>query len=284
MGTRWSAIGFTDLACGLLLFAAASRAECSGRQPLMLRLSNCSNTQPGVDSWGALLSVAGQNLCVMPSAFTRNIYLMGTDICEVETARQGITSSQCQSWTGGTFNPTSARNRGLYSHAPDSDFKPDRNWENINTDSDQPFGSPGKTTLDFPLGPSLVQVPVSAINDGSNHNLPHLGFEHANSTFLRALARAGYPADGWGLNVGSTSVANPRPGNAVFGGFDPASVRGPFTSFPINYDVDPTSERYCPFQVEIKSLEIRTPGGPLGNVSNMLIEKTAGGTKACIEP
>jgi hypothetical protein len=209
---------------------------------------------------------------------------MGTDICNDDAARQGITFEQCQSRRGGVFNITAAQTQNLYSSASDDGLKPDRNWENINPKSNQIYGKPGRTVLDFPFGPSLSQVLLSIITENQNTNLGHLGVQLANASFLEALSKAGYPSDGWGLNAGSTSDANWRPGNIVLGGYDRASVRGAFTTFQINNNPDLENERYCPLQVEITNMEIRVPGNPSGNPSFNLIDPSDTGVKACIEP
>ncbi|ORY11066.1 hypothetical protein BCR34DRAFT_601667 [Clohesyomyces aquaticus] len=285
---RCAARSIIRLVLSSIALAVSCHAKCSAQPPLMLYLSNCTDTQPGVDSWGALLRIGTQNFCVMPSTFTPHTYLMGEDICKDDAANHSINAAQCISRRGGTFNIDSAKSQSIYVAASENDLRPDTNWQEIQADSKKPFGEPGFTTLAVPIGPvqDLTHVLVSAITDGQNHNLPHLGIASANATFLSALKNAGYPADGWGLNAGSTTKENARAGNIVFGGYDEASIRGPWTSYPINFDGQEggangsVGGRYCPLEVEVQSMDLRMRNG--STVS--LVEASNGGLKACIEP
>jgi hypothetical protein len=189
---------------------------------------------------------------------------MGTDICNDDVTRQMVSIEQFQSRRGSTLNIPSAQNQSLSLDAPDNDLKPDSNWGNIDNDFTQLCGKPGKTALDFPFGPSLSQVLLSTISEGQNHNTGHLGVRQAKAAFPEALGNAGYASDG------CMSIAYPRSGNIVLGGYDDrASARGSFTKFQINNNPALGNGYYCPLQVEIKQMEIG---------------KSDGGVKTCIEP
>jgi hypothetical protein len=128
----------------------------------------------------------------------------------------------------------------------------------------------------------IPDYPIGIISSGENQNVGHLGLA-TDSTFLQQAADAsliGQNQIGFGLDVGSQSIANPRAGTLVLGGYDQASYKDTFFNFTIG-DIN-SSERQCPLQITITRLAIRFPQNV--NYTDVLI--TSGGVfvPACIEP
>jgi hypothetical protein len=131
--------------------------------------------------------------------------------------------------------------------------------------------------LHLPPDSALPSYPIGIITSGSNQNVGHLGLA-SDSDFLHAALSSGLiPANGFGLNAGSQSIANPRPGGLVLGGYDLASIDRTFSHFPISDAVSSGIE--CPLQVTITQLVLR-----LQTLDGFADVELGASILACIEP
>src|SRR5271154_6377004 len=97
------------LLCALFSPVLATEEQCSlPPKPLFLRLGNCTippnqDYPDGVDSWGLLVNIASQDLCLGPSFVVNNTVIMDTEICTINNENLS-TLSQCISRRGGVLN------------------------------------------------------------------------------------------------------------------------------------------------------------------------------------
>jgi hypothetical protein len=249
--------------------------------PILLRLTNCSFPANGayyrsgvevIDSWGLEVEIASpsQSLCLCPSTVVNNTAIMAGNICNNDPSMG--TLAQCVSDRGGVFNPNDTT----------SDFKifstdnlvPDNEWDTFNA----PFGGAANTTIQFASNLSLPAFPVALVLDAPNSSISQLGLAN-NSVFLHQAVKAGLSAvAGFGLLAGSQSVSNPRDGHLILGGYDAASLAGPFHTYPMS-NTTHAGSRVCSLQVEVETLILRRPNKPD-------VDLVTGGTPmySCIEP
>jgi hypothetical protein len=262
-------------------------AKCTpSRKPFALLLDNCTLPGTTVDSWGiSSIEIGGTNVCLTPSMFVDNTLLMDTSLCQDGHRDEGeSTQSQCESRRGGPVDISALST--AFAPGMDSDLAVDQNWINLMERTGitkNPYGTVGKVDLDLPDDITLSQFAVGVVNQGQDHTAGHLGLG-TNSTFLKALGRIGMnPALGFGLNIGSQSVAAPRPGNLVVDGYDAASIRGAWHNYPINHDRPDPGERICPLQVVVEELAVRFANGTQSdNLLGIGLDRST--PVACIEP
>lgn len=142
-----------------------------------------------------------------------------------------------------------------------------------------PYKVAGETTVKLPAYAS-VDMPVAVVTEGQNHTTSELGLG-LNSKFLERMVDSRLiRTRGFGLNAGSQSLDHPRDGSLTLGGYDLASVSGPFTEYPMNYEVKKEdAKRTCPLQVEIRRLLLRPAGR-----DDIPLSDEAWPIPACIEP
>ena len=255
-----------------ILCTVASSSTCP--TPLFLQLSNCTIAGTNVDSWGLMLDLANpsQYVCVCPSTVTNSTLVISSAFCQTDT---NITNAQCESLSGNTFN-TSAAGTSYNPSSAGAVLAPNPTWNEL---------SPvallaGTTILQLPPNDELSKYPIGIITSGDNQNVGHFGLAN-DSDFLHAAVSNGLiPANGFGLNAGSQSVANPRDGGLVLGGYDLASVDGAFTNFSIT-GAD-SSERDCPLEVVIEELVLRFPLAE--GYTDVTLTSSGILIPACVEP
>jgi hypothetical protein len=214
---------------------------------LTLQLSNCTVPGTSVDSWGVAFTFGSQDLCLAPSTVVNTTLLIGSDYCQ---SYPNGTFAQCESLSGQTFNISAAG--ASYNASTPAILGSNPVWNAIS--SNQLLA--GNTSLYLPGNGSLPNFPVGIITSGDNQNVGHLGLA-TNSQFLHHLKEnCLITQNGFGLDAGSQSVENPRAGTLVLGGYDQASIKGHFSTFPIG-DTN-SNGKQCPFQVMITNIAVRS--------------------------
>jgi hypothetical protein len=257
-------------------FVAADCVDNSPK-PFLIPLSNCTippgvNFPDGVDSWGATVNIAGQQLCVVPSGVVNNTVITETEICTTDhTSNENL--AQCISRRGGPFNYASASSS--YSNISIQSLAPDPVWNSFNP----PFGGAGTATIQFASDISLPNFPIAIALAGQNLNANQLGLAN-DSTLLHSFVSSGISSSiSFGLFAGSQSITRPRDGHVVFGGFDAALINGPFTNYSMT-DTPLAGSRLCSLEVVVQQLTLRRPGIP----DDIQLVTDATPMPACIEP
>jgi hypothetical protein len=256
------------LICSLLFVATAECVDDSIK-PFAFPLFNCTippntNFPDGVDSWGL-------QLCVVPSLVVNNTVIAETAICTNDNTSDGAQIAQCVSRRGGTFDfrqPISSyENISIQSLVPDDD------WDAFNP----PFSGAGNAVIQFPSGVTLPHFPIALASEGQYLQTNQLGLAN-NSALLHSLVSAGLsPALGFGLFAGSQSVAHPRDGHIVFGGYDSALIDGAFTNYSMsNMKVN---NHACSLQIDVLKVTLRRP-----NFTDIAIQSEGYIMTYCIEP
>jgi hypothetical protein len=267
---------FIFIFCTLTSLASAAGGDCTlSPSPVFLRLSNCTiapnNDLPdGVDSWGLQLSLASpaQELCFNPSMTVNNTVVMTKQIC---TNDNSSTYAQCISRRGGVFNEQEATSGFTSSQGG---LAPDPVWDSFNP----AFAGSANASIQFPSDVSLPSYPIALADLAPNSSVGQLGLAN-DSVFLHELVSAGFSSvPAFSLLAGSQSVQQPRDGHLIIGGYDAASLAGPFWNFSIS-DTTTAGSRVCSLQVEVDSLILSRPG-------HTDVELNTGGTPmiSCIEP
>jgi len=193
---------------------------------------------------------------------------MATEICTGDNS----TLPQCISRRGGLFNEKEATADFII--ASQADLAPDPVWTSFNPQ----LTNAGNTTIQFASDVSLSNYTIALAMSGQNSSISQLGLGN-DSVFLREIVNAGLsPVAGFGFLAGSQSVQQPRDGHIVLGGYDAASLAGPFSNFTISNSTT-AGNRVCSLQVEVEMLTLIRPG-----VDDL--ELISGGTPmtSCIEP
>jgi hypothetical protein len=194
---------------------------------------------------------------------------MRTGIC---TNDNSSTLPQCISHRGGLFEEHSATSEFVITSQVD--FGPEPNWDFNNPQ----FSSAANTTIQFASDIFLSSYPIALALAGQNFTVSVLGLAN-DSIFLHQVVKAGLsPVAAFGLLVGSQSVSSPRDGHLIIGGYDTASLAGPFTNYSMSNSTT-TSNHVCLLQVVVEQLLLIHPGLPD-------IELSSEGTPitSCIEP
>lgn len=253
---------------------AEERCYGSAARPIVLALSNCTMHRSDgqtVGSWGLSLSVASQDLCLVPSTVTNNTLVMGTDVCADD---RNSTAAQCSSRRGGLFDLGAATSS--FARTSLGDLRPDQGWAEIMKPL-QPFTVAGNATIQ--LSDTSVPLTIAVVTEGQNHTTGQLGLGIESSVLDTLVQQKKIDSPVWGINAGSQS-SNPRDGSLVLGGYDQASVSGHFTNFSMDYPINRhPGGRVCPLQVVIERLVLRPAGG-----DDIAISDLAQPIQACIEP
>jgi len=254
----------------------AASSNCSPSPTLFLQLSNCAVPGTSVDSWGLslALSTPPQYLCLVPSTVVNSTLVVSSEVCQNYTAG---TIAQCKSLRRNTFN-TSTAGSSFSSLSTNTILGSNPLWAEI---SPEPLTA-GQTVLQLSPDSSLPNYTIGIIASGrgTSQNVGHLGLAN-DSDFLHAALSSGLIGDnGFGLNAGSQSIANPRPGVLVLGGYDHASINGAFSHFPIS-DAS-SSGKECLLQVTITQLVLRLQ--MLDGFADVELSEPGVSIPACIEP
>jgi hypothetical protein len=276
--SRWFKPAILYFTCTLFPPAALATDEiCSlSASPFLLRMGNCTipangNYPDGVDSWGLQVDIAlpPQYLCVVPSTVVNNTAVMSTEVCQNDNSS---TPAQCISRRGGEFNDNGAGS--FNASSPQVALAPDPVWNSFNP----PFTNAGYTNIEFSSDISLSNFPIAVVLSAENSSESQLGLAN-DSVFLRSIVSAGLsPSRGFGLLAGSQSVLQPRDGHIVFGGYDAASLAGPFVNYSISNATD-AGDHVCSLQVTVEQLILRHPG-----LDDVQIVSTGNPMPSCIEP
>jgi hypothetical protein len=256
------------LLCSIL---ATFSAACP---TLSLPIGNCTVPGTSVDSWGFMftLSSPAQSVCIVPSTVVNSTLLLSSNYCQNYT---NGTEAQCESLSGGTFNINAAGTSYSPSN-PSTILASNPVWNEI---SPQPLLA-GSTSVQLTADYHILEYPVGIITSGIEQNVGHLGLANKSQFLHYALENGLIAQDGFGFNAGSQSVANPRSGGIVLGGYDEACIGGPFSNHTIG-DTS-SSERQCPLQVTISQLAIRYPLA-VGS-TDVILSSDGIDIPACIEP
>jgi hypothetical protein len=260
------------LICSLPIMATAGSAN-DFTKPFAFPLSNCTippnaNFPDGVDSWGIQISIGSQQLCVVPSTVVNNTVITETEIC---TNDNTSSLAQCISRRGGTFDFRQAGSH--YDNISIQSLVSDPAWNSF----DPPFSRAGNATIQFCSDVTLPDFPIALASEGQHFSTNQLGLGN-DSVLLHSLASASLsPALGFGLFTRSQSVAHPRDGHIVFGGYDSSLIDGPFT----NYSMDSmqAGDHACSLQVDVLKVSLRRP-----NLSDVEIQSEGYTMTYCIQP
>jgi hypothetical protein len=258
----------------IIAFAAPS---CQPPPTIQFGLANCTILGPNqtdVNSWGILIGVEGSNeLCVVPSTVVNSSILQSSEICNSDQLNDNgvnMTYAQCRSRRGGFITRSAVPNAttdGLAQLNP--------GWISLGN----VIQYAADATLQL-LNETVTMV-EGLITQGQLSTASHLGLAE-NSTLLQALKDAGLiGARSWGLNSGSQSVLFPREGSLVLGGYDEASLSGPF----FEYDVavpNLLNNRPCPLQILVTQLTLNISG--LNQSSSHDLVDIANKLPVCVEP
>jgi hypothetical protein len=256
---------------------ASTSSDCSASSPLpiVLPLTNVTIPSQDISTYGLRFDVGApkQNLCLMPSTVVDNMLLISTNIC-AGTGIQNLTKAQCRAYHGGTFDLNAASASFQNVSLVSSKLPMDPGWTTFNL----PYTVAGTTNLDLVANIAVPNMTVVVITEGINFTAGHIGLGK-QSVLLHQLKDANIiPALGFGLNAGSQSIANPRDGSLVLGGYDSASIASHFHEYPMNYSTT-LAGRYCPLQVRIQGLQLLLKGrDPIQLIGD------GDGHLACIEP
>ncbi|KAE9381151.1 hypothetical protein N431DRAFT_476046 [Stipitochalara longipes BDJ] len=258
----------------LSTLATLSSAACS---TLSLPFSNCTvpGTPGNIYGLELTLSNSSQYVCVVPSTVVNSTLLIGSDYCQHYA---NGTTAQCESLSGNTFNILAA-GRFYNASTPSAVLGSNPVWSEINSQA----LDAGTTSLYLPPNHTVPNYPIGIITGGNNQNAGHLGLA-PESQFLQAANESGLISQrGFGLDAGSQSIAHPRPGLLVLGGYDQASIS--VTVPPSVYQIGSpsNSERECPLQVTITQLTLRFPL-PGGNNTDFDLTEAGIDVPACVEP
>ncbi len=256
-----------------LLFPRCSLAICDSlcvNCPIAVPLGNC--TFDTGEAFGIMVDVGtpSQRLCLTPSTVTNTTFVSTDSLCAMSDPN--MTRLQCENIRGGLFQANRSETFVSASLQEYNSSRSDPAWELFNPGGIRKVGydilhlAEGATLYGFPLG----------LNDvGNRSNLAMLGLG-INSTFLQtAQNQKKAPSTLWSLDAGSQSLARPRNGEAVVGGYNKKRVAGDFTWSPITM----AGDRPCPLRTTIKELQIIFPNGTALNLMT-----TAEKVQACIEP
>jgi hypothetical protein len=265
----------------LFCYAAAAAAEeqCSlPPKPLFIHLGNCTispnQVYPnGVESWGIRVAIASppQDLCVGPSLVANNTIIMGTEICTINNQNLS-TLSQCISRRGGLFNPNDTTSDFVLTSQ--ADLAPDTEYDSF----DPNFAEAANTTILFPSDISL-SYPIALAFSGQNSSISQLGLAN-DSVFLREVVNSSFSpgAKAFGLLVGSQSVLAPRDGHLIIGGYDAASLAGPFYNYSMS-NTTTAGSRVCSLQIVVEQLNLSRPG-----LDDVTLSSEGTPMTSCIEP
>jgi hypothetical protein len=267
---KWSKLGCIFYLILCLITVASSSTSST---PLLLPLSNCTVAGTNVDSWGLGLDLADplQYLCVVPSTVVNSTLVISSNFCQTES---NITNAQCESLCGNTFN-TSSAGSSYTSSSASAVLAPNPVWADLSPEA----LLAGTTELQLP-NKELSKYPIGIITSGDHQNVGHFGLANDSDFLNYAVCDGLIPANGFGLNAGSQSVANPRDGSLVLGGYDLASVGGAFYNFSVA--TVGSSERECPLQVTITLMVLRFPLAD--GFTDVTLTSSGVLIPACIEP
>lgn len=261
----------------LFFHAVVADESCTlQKAPLFLRIGNCtinpnSDYPDGVDSWGIRIGIASpeQDLCFLTSLVVNNTVVMANNIC---TSDNSSMIYQCISRRGGVFNENQTTSDFIISSQ--ADLAPDPVWDSFNP----PFAKAANATIQLASDISLPSYPIGLVELAPNSSVSQLGLAN-DSVFLRELVNAGLTSvPAFGLLAGSQSVQQPRDGHLIVGGYDSASLNGPFVNYTMS-NTTAAGDRVCSLQVEVDELILSRPGQD----DFQLVSKGTPMT-SCIEP
>lgn len=268
---------------------AQGRAAPSCQLPtIRLPFGNCSfptADQGRVYSTGILLGAGpSDRFCGMVSTVVNSSLIQTSNVCSEEwlnvtSAGVEMTEEQCLSRRGGFLLRDDLPEASSVVRSSLSDLNP--GWVNITrNDTKEPFRYTEE--IELKIKDNSVTMIGGLITQGQQHTMSHIGLAET-STLLQSLKDEGLiAARSWGLDSGSQSVAAPRNGSLVLGGYDASSFDGGWTTFPISRS-NLVRKRHCPLQVLITEMTFTVQVGD----SKEQTETPVSGSNAliaCIEP
>lgn len=252
---------------------------CQVPPTIQLTLGTCiilSTNQSDVHSWGVKVGVQNANeICAVPSTVVNSTFLASSELCnDDQLGMHGLqwSKQQCRSRRGGFIDKhkvPSASIEGLAELNPE--------WGALDNNITEAVNA----TLQ--LGRHSIATIAALFSDGNVSTSSHLGLA-AGSTLLHDLKENGLiGSKSWGLDAGSKSLQSPRAGSLVLGGFDEASVAGPFFEYDVK-SPDKLENRYCPLQVLVTGLALTAKGSNTTKPVSRTFVSNANKWMACIEP
>lgn len=268
---------------------AQGRAAPSCQLPtIRLPFGNCSfptTNQGRVYSTGILLGAdQSDRFCGMVSTVVNSSLIQTSNTCSdkwlnVTSARVEMTKQQCLSRRGGFLIRDDLPETSSVVRSSLSDLNP--GWVNITkNDTNKPFQYAEE--IELKIKDNSITMLGGLISQGQQHTMSHIGLAET-STLLQSLKDKGLiAARSWGLDSGSQSVAAPRNGSLVLGGYDASSFDGGWTTFPISRS-NLVRKRHCPLQVLITQMSFTVQvGGDKEQTKTPVSGSNA--LTACIEP
>ncbi|KAH0548106.1 hypothetical protein GP486_008164, partial [Trichoglossum hirsutum] len=256
----------------LLQFASAvpsaTSGSCSSPQ-FTAPLSTCTFAS-GATSYGIIVEVGGpptpQRLCLAPSTLVNSTIVSVDSLCDPHLTRR-----ECESLHGGLFDKKQSSTWKDVLLPQYNSTRQEGAWAHLN-----PSGivDVGYDTLRIPGGNEVALYGFGIALDASPKGTLGLGTE---SLFLDEVVTKGYaPSQSWSLDVGSQSVAHPRDGELVVGGYNKGRADGNFAWQNIS---DLSGGQPCPLRTSIKEMSIIMEDG-----KEKPLLSSSGPVDACIEP
>ncbi|KAK0732179.1 aspartic peptidase domain-containing protein [Lasiosphaeris hirsuta] len=246
-------------------------SDCSN-STFAIPLRNCTFAS-GVVSWGNMVEVGTppQRLCLVPSTVINSTLVSQESLCMVSNT---LEPHKCEGLRGGFFNENSSSTWTGVSLSAFNDTRSNPIWEHFNAPG---FTQVGYDTINFPNENVALYGAGIALNQyGNDSNAGMIGLGK-DSVFLADAVRQGRAGSkGWSLDAGSQSVAKPRDGELVVGGYNAGRTDGSFSWSNVS---DMRGDRPCPLRTKITHMSVT-----LANGESVPIMSNAEVVDACIEP
>jgi hypothetical protein len=242
--------------------------------PLAVPLHNCT-FDSGVISWGTLVEAGtpGQRLCLVPSTVVNSTLVSQKSLCDISDPN--MAKLECESLRGGFFNENQSSTFIDVSLNDYNSTRQDPTWAHFNPPG---VTKVGYDTLYFPEGDGATLygfgLALNQIGNNSNAGMLGLGID---SLFLDTAVKNNVtPSRGWSLDAGSQSIAYPRNGELVFGGYNQGRVDGSYRWKNVS---DMSGDRPCPLRTTITDMYMT-----LDNGTEVPLKSSSEQIAACIEP
>lgn len=254
------------------LTATATAQQSCTNTTFAVALRNCTISSD-VTAWGHLVEVGTprQRLCLVPSTVVNSTLLSQKSLCAIS---QTPALHQCEALRGGFFNENSSSTWTTVALADYNDTRSNPTWDHFNPPG---ITKVGYDVLNFPNANIALQGTGLALNQyGNNSNAGMLGLG-IDSVFLQDAVRQGVAGSrSWSLDAGSQSLANPRNGELVVGGYNAGRTDGSFYWTAVS---NMAGDRPCPLRTRMVDVSVT-----LANGSVVPVNSRAETVEACIEP
>ena len=212
-----------------------------------------------------------QRLCLVPSTVINSTLVSQQSLCSISNT---LEPRKCEALRGGFFNENSSTTWTGVSLSAYNDTRRNPTWEQFNAPG---FTEVGYDKINFPNANVALYGAGIALNQyGNNSNAGMIGLGK-DSVFLNDAVRQGRAGSkSWSLDAGSRSVAKPRDGELVIGGYNSGRTDGSFRWSNVS---SMAGDRPCPLRTKITHMSIT-----LSNGDTVPIMSNAEVVDACIEP